>query len=358
MIWRGWCRVSACSEGSLIGPPDFPCSDDPSLIRSGDQFSSIGDRMTFNWWEEDQPKIEIFSLGSLRGTVDGHLLEAPEWGSPGALQLLTILLEAPNGISKEAAVERLFPLAPKEKINGAFHANLQRIRRVLGRETVVKLPNGTYAVSPAANIVWDLNELREAVHQIDSSPVQSREWLRGLGRAADLYDGPFAPEFSSDWAADVREHVAALWSGVEKVLRQFQTPDDADPTQAHPPAASLRTRRWDVPIDMPAPIRAAEARVRARAQLEEVGVALAAERHDPIIQSLVEELVLPAIKLAVDVLAQDFRSVTDWRDHRSALIQAGAYFLGAERVAKRHEGGALLETLAHIATIGSFLWHW
>ncbi|QFG01896.1 tetratricopeptide repeat protein [Tepidiforma bonchosmolovskayae] len=149
------------------------------------------------------PRVVARSLGRVAVTVGGRQVSDEQWASVRAKELFFLLLAHRDGIRKEQAVEMLYPELPREKCNSAFHSNLYRVRRALYQDCVVK-QDGAYLLNPEGQFEWDVEKFEAAVERAHRAQPGSKERALAFQEALELYEGPFAEVFESEWAAGVR----------------------------------------------------------------------------------------------------------------------------------------------------------
>ena len=150
------------------------------------------------------PAVVARSLGRVSVAVGGREVTDEEWASARAREMFFLLLSNREGIRKEEAVEHLYPELSPEKTNSAFHSNLYRVRRALYQGCVVKGNDGVYQLNPEGTFEWDVEEFESAVERARQAPSGSRERAVALQEALELYHGPFAATFHSEWASSIR----------------------------------------------------------------------------------------------------------------------------------------------------------
>jgi DNA-binding SARP family transcriptional activator len=150
------------------------------------------------------PHVTAHSLGRLSVSVGGREVGDEAWASARAKEMFFLLLANRDGIRKEEAVERLYPELPREKCNSAFHSNLYRIRRALYQDSVVKADDGIYRLNPEGSFEWDVEQFEAAIDRSRQSPIGSKDRALALQEALELYSGPFATTFHSEWAESIR----------------------------------------------------------------------------------------------------------------------------------------------------------
>jgi two-component SAPR family response regulator len=153
------------------------------------------------------PSVRAQSLGRLAVEVGGKELSDEAWASARAKEMFFLLLSNRSGIRKEEAVESLYPDLPREKCNSAFHSNLYRVRRALYQSSVIKGSDGVYQLNPDGEFDWDVARFEEAIESARRAPEGSKERASSLQQAVELYAGPFAAAFHSEWAASVRSRL-------------------------------------------------------------------------------------------------------------------------------------------------------
>lgn len=154
------------------------------------------------------PMVRAQSLGRIAVEVGGREVNDEAWASARAKELFFLLLANRTGIRKDEAVEHLYPELPREKCNSAFHSNLYRVRRALYQSSVVKGDDGIYRLNPEGEFEWDVEQFDAAIERAHRAPEGSKERASGLQEALELYVGPFATAFHSEWAAAVRGRIA------------------------------------------------------------------------------------------------------------------------------------------------------
>lgn len=154
------------------------------------------------------PAVAATSLGRLGVTVGGREVNEEAWSSARAKELFYLFLSRRQaGLRKEEAVELLYPDLPREKCNSAFHSNLYRVRRALYQDSIVKRDGG-YQLNPEGTFNWDVDSYETALDTAEALPAGSSERSAAYEEALNLYQGPFAEAFYSEWAATVRDRLA------------------------------------------------------------------------------------------------------------------------------------------------------
>ncbi len=152
------------------------------------------------------PRVFARSLGTVEVVVGDCPLPGEAWSSQRALELFFLFLSRRQGVRKEEAVELLYPGIPAEKCNSAFHSNLYRVRRALYPESIVRHA-GAYLLNPNAEFSWDVDEFEAGIGRATNLVGGSPERADAYRKALELYRGPFAEGFFSEWADAVRNRV-------------------------------------------------------------------------------------------------------------------------------------------------------
>jgi two-component SAPR family response regulator len=78
------------------------------------------------------------------------------------------------------------------------------VRRALYQQAVIKANDGVYQLNPEATFEWDVEQFEEAIAEARQAAAGSRERAASLQTALELYAGPFATAFHSEWADSIR----------------------------------------------------------------------------------------------------------------------------------------------------------
>ncbi|MBI5947286.1 MAG: tetratricopeptide repeat protein [Chloroflexi bacterium] len=152
------------------------------------------------------PRVVARSLGQVEVTVGDRALTGEDWSSQRALELFFLFLSRRQGVRKEEAVELLYPGIPAHKCNSAFHSNLYRVRRALYPESIVHR-SGAYLLNSEGEFSWDVDDFEAGISRAASLAGGTVERADAYRGALELYGGPFAEAFFSEWADAVRNRV-------------------------------------------------------------------------------------------------------------------------------------------------------
>jgi hypothetical protein len=153
----------------------------------------------------DLPAVVTRSLGSPTTIVGDRFVTEEDWASHRARELFILMLSRDaGGVTKEEAVEALYPTLSPEKCNSAFHSNVYRIRRALYQDAVVKRQGG-YALNPDGSFEWDVGGLFTMADSVrEGRPVR----LPAARLLTARYDQPFEPQLTSPWADELRQRIS------------------------------------------------------------------------------------------------------------------------------------------------------
>ena len=172
-------------------------------------------------------RAEVF--GHPRVMYAGHRVADTEWRSERSKELFFLLLHRGRAMTKEQICAELWPELEPLKVNSTFHTTLHRLRRAVHPEIVQTTADG-YVVNTTIQIWYDARQFDELLSTSNASAVG--EGATSLRDAVELYRGPFAETFYSDWAMEAREryegrYVSAVISLAEHAL-DADAPDEAN----------------------------------------------------------------------------------------------------------------------------------
>jgi ATP/maltotriose-dependent transcriptional regulator MalT/DNA-binding SARP family transcriptional activator len=165
--------------------------------------------------------VEVRAFGGFSVSVNGMNVSDLAWETVKAKEMLLLMTCRRGPAQKEEIVEALWPGLTFSKCNSYFHSNLHRIRRVLGRESIIR-EGSSYSLNKALTVKSDVLEFVEAVELARETVSADSE--RSAVRA---YAGSFAPEVYSDWAADLRCELEQRYMWVlDRLLRRVMKSGD------------------------------------------------------------------------------------------------------------------------------------
>ncbi len=150
------------------------------------------------------------ALGHPRVLVGSHEVTRKEWGSRRALELFFLLLNSPDGLTKERIGERLFLDSDEASRDGLFHSTLYRCRQAVGRGAIL-WEHEVYLIADGVSWAYDVAQFESLVAQAAQSTRDSE--AEGLyERAIGLYEGDYLEGLVSEWCEPTRERLRRLYA--------------------------------------------------------------------------------------------------------------------------------------------------
>src|SRR4030095_6828675 len=102
----------------------------------------------------------------------------------------------------------LWPDLERTRVSSRFHSNLYRLRRALGPDIVIE-SQGRFGLNPNVDIYCDLSEFEKLYRCAIEDGAEEEGSNKARDAAIDLYQGPFAEEFFSEWSNATRQTAEA-----------------------------------------------------------------------------------------------------------------------------------------------------
>ncbi len=154
---------------------------------------------------------EAKALGHPCVHVGSRKIARSDWGSRRATELFFLLLEHPEGLTREQIVETLFPECDGPSGEGLFHSTLYRCRQALGKETVV-WDDDIYHIAELPSWSYDVADFEALVKRARETP--DRKVAQELyAEAAGLYRGEYLEGWFSEWCEPTRLRLRQLYTG-------------------------------------------------------------------------------------------------------------------------------------------------
>jgi predicted ATPase/DNA-binding SARP family transcriptional activator len=171
-------------------------------------------------------ELTIRALGALEIRRGDRLLTAEEWTYAKPRELLFLLLESPDGCTKEQVGLALWPDASPAKLRSSFHVTLHHLRRVLGRAEWVSFEGGRYQFDRSLPLDYDATRFEALARPaIDAaaSEADPRRAIASLQDAVALYRGDFLEDAGfGDWHLEHRDALRRLYLEALFVLADAQ----------------------------------------------------------------------------------------------------------------------------------------
>ena len=150
--------------------------------------------------------ITIQSLGRMEVRVNRKLIAGADWRSLVARDLFFFLLNNPQGLTKEQIGLVFWPDASPDQLHQRFRNLIYRLRHAVGSDVVVLGSDELYRFNQALDYEYDVETFERELNYAEKIEKES-DRLRGLLRAARLYQGIFLPEIDAEWALVERERL-------------------------------------------------------------------------------------------------------------------------------------------------------
>jgi two-component SAPR family response regulator len=148
-------------------------------------------------------RAEVF--GHPRVMVSARQIADLEWRSERSKELFFYLLHARRPLRKEQIASDLWPELTPDRVNSMFHSTLYRLRRAIDPQIAVQTDGG-YQISRTFTISYDAREFDDLVGEAEAARPGSEDAVSRRREAVDLYRGPFADGFVSEWAESSRRY--------------------------------------------------------------------------------------------------------------------------------------------------------
>lgn len=148
-------------------------------------------------------KIIIRTLGKIQVRVSGRVLTTRDWMTQSVRDFFLLVVSRPEGVTKEAIGEILWPNSSANELRLRFKNTIYRVRRALGSD-VILFDNDTYRFNKNLDYEFDVELFLESIEKLKSTEdlEQKLSLIRNVLR---VYKGVFLPEISSPWVATERE---------------------------------------------------------------------------------------------------------------------------------------------------------
>jgi ATP/maltotriose-dependent transcriptional regulator MalT/DNA-binding SARP family transcriptional activator len=143
------------------------------------------------------PSLVIHTLGRTQVLLDGKPVSDFGSGSQAARDLFYLLLANTDGLKKETIGGLLWADSPTDQLKLQFKNAVYRLRRSLEQDVVI-LDGEYYRFNHALDYEYDVESFEHTIRQADSA-ASTRERIKLLATAADIYKGDYLPEMQGAW---------------------------------------------------------------------------------------------------------------------------------------------------------------
>ncbi|PKO05001.1 MAG: hypothetical protein CVU41_13895 [Chloroflexi bacterium HGW-Chloroflexi-3] len=159
-----------------------------------------------------QPKIFIRSFGRMEVKKQNKLISSSDWQTQAARDLFFMFLAYPEGLTKEEISLVFWPDASVEEVKFRFKNTIYRLRRALGKDSVVLIQN-VYLFNNKLDYEYDVELfLRE-----NALANQSKETINKLSHyreALKYYRGDYLSDIDATWALSPREYLRQIYMNI------------------------------------------------------------------------------------------------------------------------------------------------
>jgi LuxR family maltose regulon positive regulatory protein len=151
------------------------------------------------------PELDVQALGGARVLLDGKPVTGADWQTQNTRELLLLILSRPQGWSKEALGEILWPESSQVQLKNRFKNVIYRLRRAL-RQDVILFDGETYTFNRNLDYSYDVERFEQLLAQAKEATA-SQTHKQILEELFQLYRGDYLPEIGGVWASIERERL-------------------------------------------------------------------------------------------------------------------------------------------------------
>ncbi len=131
---------------------------------------------------------------------------------------------------RDRMMEAIWPDVPATKQTSSLYTGLHALRNALDKD-VIQIEGSLYRINPSCVVQFDVVEFEQVAAMAERLPSGDPRRLFALTEAIHACNGPFLPEFSSDWVSERRRELEArflrlLTAHAEEAVARGQ-PDQA-----------------------------------------------------------------------------------------------------------------------------------
>lgn len=155
-------------------------------------------------------RLDFRLCGGLRVNRGDDDLDLTKTARQGRLALAYLVLHRDRAVTRDELMERIWPEPDPQRVAASLSQTLSRLRRVLGRETLERLPSG--AVRLRGPVSVDVEHARDAVREGGAALADGAftlAWDAAQAALAEIAGEVLAGD-EADWLEPVRRDVAEL----------------------------------------------------------------------------------------------------------------------------------------------------
>jgi DNA-binding SARP family transcriptional activator len=190
-----------------------------------------------------QLALRVYTLGAFRVLLREKPVEDRDWRRKTARQLFKILLSRPNrSMTREEAIELLWPESDPEAASSNFRSTLHALRRALEPADIISSDRDRVWLSQDAALWVDADAFERAVDQARAAPDPPD----ALEQASALYGGTYLPDdVYEDWSTQRRDTLRRVWTDLQYQLAEHAAARSDIDAAARPLQRLLQADRCD-----------------------------------------------------------------------------------------------------------------
>lgn len=150
------------------------------------------------------------ALGHPRVEIGSRRLSKSDWGARRALELFFLLMDHPEGLTREQILELLFPECDQASGDGLFHSTLYRCRQAVGRDAIL-WDDDVYQIGDLDSWAYDVAQFEALVKRAREAAEESE--VRELHESAlGLYGGDYLEGMASEWCDATRLRLRQVYT--------------------------------------------------------------------------------------------------------------------------------------------------
>ena len=163
----------------------------------------------------EPPHMSIQAFGKAQVFLTSKLVTNSDWQTQASKDLFFLLIAYPNGLTKEQAGLNYWPDATSEELKLRFKNTLYRLRRAVGRETIL-LEEDYYLFNRSLDYEYDAEKFVQLI-ELSRTAKSSQEKKMLLKSAVEIYKGDYLPEVDGIWVIAPRRRYHQLY--IESLLQ-------------------------------------------------------------------------------------------------------------------------------------------
>jgi LuxR family transcriptional regulator, maltose regulon positive regulatory protein len=198
------------------------------LAKSKAQAPQTGESHLMVETVSDQPEIQIRAFGQPEVILDGKPVQ---WAVVKSRDLFFLLLQYPQGLSREQIGAIFWPDHTPERLEPAFRSTLYRLRRAVSRDCVL-FQDGLYRFNGSIPVFCDVREFEYLLDQAETA-ASIEKAVTCLETARQLYRGDYLQDSYEDWCGLERERLRnRILAATEKLAALYTARGKLSPALA------------------------------------------------------------------------------------------------------------------------------